>query len=67
MTNGQFDTLDFLAAAGFIIGLLNYTENVDQTQMQDSVNDAVLQIHKHLIDQDNKLDKIMGVLKIDSE
>lgn len=63
-SQAQFDALDLLAVTGFIIGLLNYTENVDQSTMQESVNQAVRQINQHLQEQDRKIDLICKALDI---
>lgn len=60
--NGQFSLLDAIAVVSFLIGLANYSENVDQSQVQDTVNSAVLDIHIHLKEQDDKLTKIIELL-----
>lgn len=59
----QLSFLDILAIVSFIIGVANYSENVDQGQMQDTVNSAVLDVHNHLKDQDEKLSKILALLE----
>lgn len=61
----QFDALDLLAVVGFYIGVLNYTENVDQTTMQESINDAVKKLQEHLQTQDDKIDCICKKLGIE--
>ena len=60
--NGQFSLLDAIAVVSFLIGLANYSENVDQSQVQDTVNSAVLDIHIHLQEQDDKLTQIIELL-----
>lgn len=59
----QFSLLDIITIISFIIGVANYSENVDQSQMQDTVSSAVLDVHNHLKDQDEKLSKILAVLE----
>lgn len=59
----QLSFLDILTIISFIIGVANYSENVDQSQMQDTVNSAVLDVHNHLKDQDEKLSKILALLE----
>jgi hypothetical protein len=54
--------LDFIAVVGFLIGVVNYEENVDQTTIQDTVQKAVNLINMHLEEQDNKIDKIIEML-----
>ena len=54
--------MDFIAVVGFLIGVVNYEENVDQTTMQDTVQKAVNLINIHLEEQDNKIDKIIEML-----
>lgn len=59
----QFSLLDIITIISFIIGVANYSENVDQSQMQDTVSSAVLDVHNHLSDQDEKLSKILALLE----
>ena len=58
----SFDILDALAIIGFIIGVRNYEENVDQTTVQNAVQTAVDLINEHLESQDRKMDKIIEML-----
>ena len=58
--------LDILTIISFIIGWANYEENVDQSDLQEILQKAVNNIHEHLEIQDIKLNKIMGVLNIDT-
>ena len=58
--------LDLITIISFVIGAANYEENVDQSTLQEIMQKAVNNIHNHLEIQDNKLDKILEVLKIDS-
>ena len=58
--------LDILSIISFVIGVANYEENVSQSEVQDLVQKAVENIHQHLEMQDQKIDKIMEVLKIEN-
>ena len=69
--NGQFTFLDSIALVSFIIGVMNYDENLTQSDKQDLQNqlntkiDLLLkEVHSHLEEQDKKLDKIMEALKL---
>jgi hypothetical protein len=66
MNNGQLDFLDILNIMSFIIGLMNYDENLTQNDKQDLMqelnakSDKLLEeIHKHLTEQDKKIDTIL--------
>lgn len=59
----QFSILDAIAIVSFLIGLANYEENVDQSQLQETINKAVEDIHNHLQSQDAKLAEIIDLLK----
>lgn len=70
MSNKQYDFLDIIALASFVVGMANYEENVGQTQVNDLVKGAVDVINKHLEIQDQKLDFILeklGVSNFDSK
>lgn len=54
--------MDAMAIVSFIIGLANYNENIGQTDLQEVVNRAIEDIHKHLQMQDNKIDMILEML-----
>lgn len=60
----QFDFLDIVSLVSFAIGLANYKENVNQTDIQKVVNQAIANIHEHLKNQDEKIDLILKELKI---
>ena len=69
--NGQFTFLDSLALISFIVGILNYEENLtqsDKQDLQDQLNSKIdlllKEIHSHLKEQDKKLDKIMEALNL---
>ena len=69
--NGQFTFLDSITLISFIIGIMNYEENLtqsDKQDLQDQLNSKIdlllKEIHSHLEEQDKKIDKIMEVLNI---
>lgn len=55
--------LNAVAMVSFIMSLANYSENLDQSSAQDMLNKVVGDIHQHLKEQDEKIDKIMGILE----
>ena len=55
--------LNAVAMVSFIMSLANYSENLDQSSTQDMLNKVVGDIHKHLQQQDDKIDKIMDILE----
>lgn len=66
MTNGQLDFLDILGVMSFVLGLMNYDENLTQNDKQDLMqelnakSDKLLkEIHRHLTEQDKKIDTIL--------
>lgn len=59
----QFSILDAIAIVSFLVGLANDSENVDQSQLQETVNEAVLDIHSHLKEQDEKLNFLLNKLQ----
>jgi hypothetical protein len=63
MNSKQYDLLDAITMVSFIVGLLNYGENVDQTTINDTVQSAVQDIHGHLAKQDEKITKILQLLE----
>lgn len=63
MNGRQYDLLDAITMVSFIVGLLNYGENVDQTTINDTVQSAVQDIHGHLAKQDEKITKILQLLE----
>lgn len=61
--------LDWITVISFIIALQNLEMNISQTDLQDeterldkSLRSNVEEIHRHLEEQDAKLNKIMEVL-----
>ena len=75
--NGELTWLDLLNVLSFYIGLKNLDLNIDQNDMDrqtkeideranELVHSAIAEIHQHLEMQDKKIDKIMEVLKIET-
>lgn len=65
--NKSWSILDVIAVVSFLIGIANYNENVDQSTMDNTVRKAVSEIHYHLIEQDEKMDKILAILGVRDE
>jgi hypothetical protein len=68
--NGQYDLLDILNILSFVIGLLNFNENLTQGDKQelmqkfDEQTQVLLsEVHKHLEAQDEKIDHILTILE----
>lgn len=59
--NNEF--MDILNIFSFVIGLKNYEENIDQSQLQEIAQSIMSDIHRHLQEQDDKIDKILELLK----
>ena len=75
--NGELTAIDILSVLSFVIGLKNLDLNVDQNDMDaqtreidkranELVRNAIAEIHKHLEMQDEKINKILEVLKIEN-
>lgn len=70
--SGQFTFLDLISIASFFIGVLNFDENLTQSDKQDlmsgvdkKVQSALSEIHKHLNIQDEKINSI--ILKLEDK
>ena len=68
--NRQYDLLDVLNILSFVIGLLNYNENLTQNDKQelleglDNQTTTLLEeIHAHLKEQDIKIEEILNACK----
>ena len=55
--------LDAMAVMSFVIGLANYGENIDQSMLQEMAKNIMTDIHKHLQEQDDKIDLILERLE----
>lgn len=64
MNGKQYDLLDAVSMVSFIIGILNFAENVDQSAVDNLVKSAVEEIHEHLESQDRKINAIVALLGI---
>lgn len=69
--NGEFTFLDIVSIASFLLGVMNLEENLTQNDKQElmenlsSKADLLLkEIHRHLKEQDRKLDEIIKRLEI---
>lgn len=54
--------LDAMSTISFLIGIMNLTENISQTDVQNLVENAINDVHNHLLEQDKKIDKILKKL-----
>ena len=62
--------LDLITIMSFVIGLMNYDENLTQNDKQElqedfsrKVNRVLKEIHEHLEKQDAKIEEILLLLK----
>lgn len=55
--------LDIMSVISFIIGVANYNENISQSDLQEIMKDALKDIHGHLLQQDEKINEILELLK----
>ena len=67
--NNQLGFVDILSIMSFVIGLMNLDENLTQNDKQELQEDLSSQthlllneIHSHLQNQDDKIDKILEIL-----
>lgn len=60
--NKNLDFLDILAIVSFAIQMQNQSKIFGISDVQDELHKAVKEIHAHLEIQDEKLNKILGVL-----
>lgn len=58
----QLDFIDLLSIMSFAISIMNFDENISQSDLADSADKLLNEIHSHLQEQDEKLDKILEVL-----
>ena len=68
--NQQLDFLDLLNILSFVIGILNYQENLTQSDKQELLHKvdedtqtAIQEIHNHLQMQDDKINRIINILE----
>jgi hypothetical protein len=58
----EWSLIDALSIVSFMIGLANLDQNLDQSQLQEALGEAVSDIHHHLQAQDDKLDHILSII-----
>lgn len=65
MNDRRFDGnfIDALGIVSFLIGIMNYNENIDQSTLQKTAKDIMNDIHRHLKEQDRKIDRILDLLE----
>lgn len=57
------ELLDILTIVSFILNLESYGKNVDQTQLQETMNNALKDIHQHLSEQDKAIEELKRLMK----
>lgn len=60
--NGEFTFIDIIALASFIVGIQNLDENITQNDLSEQLSRVVDEIHRHLEEQDDKIDRILEVI-----
>lgn len=60
--NGEFTFIDIISLISFYVGLENYASNISQEDVQQVAEGILNEIHDHLQEQDQKIDKILEVL-----
>ena len=58
----NIEFLDILNILSFIIGIKNLNKNLSQSKAADLLSAAVDDIHKHLAEQDRKIELILDIL-----
>ena len=54
--------MDLINILGFVMGVMNYNENIDQSTLQQTAKNIMQDIHAHLKEQDEKIDMILDKL-----
>ena len=76
-TNGQLTFIDLISILSFVIGIENLDYNISQEDFQNAtakldatvnekMSSVLNEIHAHLEQQDDKIDRILEVLTNDS-
>lgn len=60
---GKNALFDFINLSSFFLTLANYDENLNQTKAQQILDTYVSDIHKHLDEQDKKINDILKMLQ----
>ena len=68
--NGEYTFIDILAIIGFLIAFENLGYNISQDDMQKQtqeldgrLHETVDEIHRHLREQDEKIDRLLELVK----
>ena len=59
----NFEFLDIITVLSFVLQLQNQENIISIGDVQDEVNRAVAEIHRHLEAQDDKIDHILSLLE----
>lgn len=62
MRREEWSFMDLVSMASFLLSIANLEQNLDQNQLQDSLNRVMADVHNHLQEQDEKLDQILSLL-----
>lgn len=62
-SNRKDAILDAMAIVSFLVGMANYEENITQSQLQETAKSIMSDIHSHLKEQDDKMDRILELLE----
>ena len=63
----NLDLIDVLTILSFVLQVQNQDSIIDMSDIQQEINMAVNDIHKHLNIQDKKIDMILEVLDHDED
>lgn len=63
----DLELLDILNILSFYVSCKSYDENLSQTNADILIKKAVEDIHNHLDEQDQKINKILEVLNYDKD
>jgi hypothetical protein len=61
--NNNLDGLDVISLIGTLLGIANYGMNITQNDFQEATKLQTDDIHKHLLEQDKKIDRILQLLE----
>lgn len=62
MRREEWSFMDLVSMASFLLSIANLEQNLDQNQLQGSLNQVMADVHNHLQEQDEKLDQILSLL-----
>lgn len=63
MNNGNFELLDILTIISFALQVQNQSKLFDITDIQEDNNRVSEDIHRHLKQQDEKINRILSILE----